>query len=320
MPNNQEDFIPVYLFVGFLEAGKTKFMQEALEDNQLTQNGKMLVLICEEGIEEYDTAKYEKQGISFRVIEDEADFNPENLSRLQREVGAEVIMIEHNGMWMLNKLFDQMPEDWAIFQCVMIADATTIMQYNSNMRGLVAEKLNMAELVMFNRFDPATMNPNDFHQLVRGVNRKSGIYYEMIDGRMMQDDIPDPLPFDVNADNIVIKDEDFALFFSDLMEEPKKYKGKRVTFRGFAIKNESFPKNIFAVGRHIMTCCVEDIQFYWLEVRPDKAITPHNKEWIMITAKIDIVQKMLQRKAQPVLIPEAIAKADPPAQEVCTFY
>jgi uncharacterized repeat protein (TIGR03943 family) len=320
MPNNQEDFIPVYLFVGFLEAGKTKFIQEALEDNQFDTNGKMLLLVCEEGIEEYDTSKFDKDKVEMRVIEDEADFNPDNLSRLLNETGAKVVMIEHNGMWMLNKFFEQVPEDWAIFQCVLIADASTIFQYNSNMRGLVAEKLNMAELVMFNRFDPSTMNPNDFHQLVRGVNRKSAIYYELTDGRMMQDDIPDPLPFDVNADNIVIKDEDFALFFSDLMEEPKKYKGKRVTFRGFAHRNASFPKNTFAVGRHIMTCCVEDIQYYWLEVRHDKSIESKNKQWIMITAKIDIVQKMLQRKAMPVLIAETVANADPPEQEVCTFY
>lgn len=320
MPNNQQDFIPVYLFVGFLEAGKTKFIAETLSDNQFNKDGKMLVLVCEEGIEEYEPEKYDKNEIEFRVIEDEADFNPENLSRLREETGAEAVMIEHNGMWMLNKLFEQLPEDWGIFQCVMLADASTILQYNSNMRGLVAEKLNMAELIMFNRFDPQTMNPNDFHQLVRGVNRKAGIYYETTDGKMMQDDIPDPLPFDVNADNIVIKDEDFALFFSDLMEEPKKYKGKRVTFRAFAVKNPSFPKNAFAVGRHIMTCCVEDIQFYWLELRHDKDIQPRNQQWVMVTAKIDIVQKMLQRKSTPVLIAEAVANADPPAQEVCTFY
>lgn len=320
MPNTQEEFVPVYLFVGFLEAGKTKFIREALADNQFKADGKMLLLVCEEGMEEYDTSRFDKKKLEMRVIEDEADFNPENLAKLQKETDAKVIMIEHNGMWMLNKLFEQMPEDWAVFQCVMIADATTIMQYNANMRGLVAEKLNMAELVMFNRFDTATMNPNDLHQLVRGVNRKAAIYYELTDGRMMQDDIPDPLPFDVDADDIVIKDEDFALFFSDLMEEPKKYKGKRVTFRAFAVKNPTFPKNTFAVGRHIMTCCVEDIQFYWLEVKHDQSIQPRNKQWVMITAKIDIVQKLLQRKAMPVLIPEAVENADPPAQEVCTFY
>ena len=320
MPNNQQDFIPVYLFVGFLEAGKTKFIAETLSDNQFNKDGKMLVLVCEEGIEEYEPESYNRDEIEFRMIEDEADFNPENLSRMLKETGAEAVMIEHNGMWMLNKLFEQLPDDWAIFQCVMLADATTILQYNANMRGLVAEKINMAELIMFNRFDPQTMNPNDFHQLVRGVNRKAGIYYETTDGKMMQDDIPDPLPFDVNADNIVIKDEDFALFFSDLMEEPKKYKGKHVTFRGFAVKNPSFPKNVFAVGRHIMTCCVEDIQYYWLELRHDKSIEPRNQQWIMVTAKIDIVQKMLQRKAMPVLIAETVANADPPQQEVCTFY
>lgn len=46
--------IPVYLFVGFLESGKTKFIQETFEDPNFDSGDKTLLLICEEGEEEYN--------------------------------------------------------------------------------------------------------------------------------------------------------------------------------------------------------------------------------------------------------------------------
>ena len=51
MPENRQ--IPVYLFTGFLEGGKTKFIQETLEDGRFNKGEPTLLLVCEEGIEEY---------------------------------------------------------------------------------------------------------------------------------------------------------------------------------------------------------------------------------------------------------------------------
>ena len=41
--------ISVYMFLGFLESGKTKFIQETLEDKRMNSGEKTLVLVCEEG-------------------------------------------------------------------------------------------------------------------------------------------------------------------------------------------------------------------------------------------------------------------------------
>ena len=46
--------IPVYIFTGFLEAGKTKFIQETLEDARFNDGERTLLLLCEEGIEEFE--------------------------------------------------------------------------------------------------------------------------------------------------------------------------------------------------------------------------------------------------------------------------
>ena len=43
--------IPVYLFVGQLESGKTTFIQETMEDPQFDSGDKTLLVVCEEGEE-----------------------------------------------------------------------------------------------------------------------------------------------------------------------------------------------------------------------------------------------------------------------------
>ena len=42
----QENDVPVYLFTGFLEAGKTKFIQETLEDKRFNSGEKTMLLLC----------------------------------------------------------------------------------------------------------------------------------------------------------------------------------------------------------------------------------------------------------------------------------
>ena len=49
--------IPCYLFVGMLESGKTKFIQETMEDPQFDSGDKTLLLICEERSEERRVGK-----------------------------------------------------------------------------------------------------------------------------------------------------------------------------------------------------------------------------------------------------------------------
>ena len=319
MPNNQEEFIPVYLFLGFLEAGKTMFIQDALEDAHFANGERTLLLVCEEGVEEYDTSKFKEYDITMQVIEDVSELTPENLERMAKECRAERVMLEYNGMWQIQTLFDNMPDDWAVYQAIFLADATTFMNYNANMRSLVVDKLNMCELVYFNRFTK-DLDPKAYHQIVRGVTRRADIYYEYPDGEAVFDDIEDPLPFDVNAKNIVIEDRDFALFYRDLMEDTKKYENKTVTFKGLAVKNKTFPPNIFAVGRHIMTCCVEDIQYSWIAAQYGRNFVPHKDHWVTVTGAIEVRFNQMQGVFVPMLHITKLTDAEAPEQPVATFY
>ena len=51
------DDMPVYLFTGFLESGKTSFIDETLADKRFNNGQRTLLLVCEEGEAEYDESR-----------------------------------------------------------------------------------------------------------------------------------------------------------------------------------------------------------------------------------------------------------------------
>lgn len=321
MPNFNQETIPVFLFLGFLEAGKTRFLQETLEDRRFNSGEKTLILSFEEGIEELDFTRFPNKGknLTMKVIDDKSEMNVPNLARIAYESRAEKIVIEYNGMWQISELFSNMPDNWGVYQVMFFADASTFMTYNANMRSLVVDKLNIAELTVFNRFEKS-MDVKEFHKIVRGVSRRSEICYEYTDGQVAYDDIEDPLPFDVDSDYIDIQDRDFALWYRDIMDEPQKYNGKTITFKGLSAKNRKFPENSFAFGRHIMTCCVDDIQYCWAVAVWDKAVDFDPKKWQKITAVIKVQKHKVYKGEGPVLYVNSLESAEAPEQEVATFY
>ena len=246
--------VAVYLFTGFLEAGKTKFIMETMSDPNFNDGKrKYLIITCEEGEEEYDPEAL-PDNVTFASFDDVQRITPDRLSAMQKRAGADVVVVEYNGMWTLDNFYNALPQNFMVYQEIFIADSTTILSYNANMRQLVVDKLTSCEMAVFNRVTEAT-DKMALHKLVRGVSRKSNICYENLDGDIDFDDIEDPLPYDINAKTIEIKDEDFAIFYRDMTEDLNKYLGKTLKFKGIVALDSSLPVGQFAVGRHIMTFC-----------------------------------------------------------------
>ena len=311
--------MPVYLFTGFLESGKTKFIQETLEDKRFCNKEKTLLLVCEEGEEEYAPEQFATDTVVIRVLEGQEQLTTENLTKWAQETKADRVVIEYNGMWLLDALYAAMPGGWVVYQEFMFADAGTFLSYNGNMRQLVYDKLKSCELVVFNRFKP-DMDKMEFHKVVRAASRRADIAYESTDGKVVYDDIEDPLPFDLNAPVIEIGDADFAEWYRDLGETPANYEGKTVRFKCRALKRSKMPANTFIVGRHVMTCCVEDIQFAALVCQWDKADTVQDDSWMILTAKLNFKFNKAYGRKGPVLSYVSHELCEAPEQPVATFY
>ena len=311
--------LPVYLFTGFLEAGKTKFIQETLEDSRFHKGERTLLVLCEEGVEEYAPEQFCAPNVFLRTVEDEADFTAENLSAMQRELNPERILIEYNGMWLLDTLYSNMPEGWIVAQEFLFCDATTFLTYNANMRQLMVDKIKSAELVVLNRYR-ADMDRMAMHKVIRGISRRCDIAYEYADGKVEYDDIEDPLPFDIEAPVVNIEDRDYAIWYRDMSEEPKKYNGKTMRFKGRCLVRKNVPKGSFIIGRHIMTCCVEDIQFAGIICNWDKADTVRDDDWVILTATLENKFHRAYGRKGPVLTVQSMEETEKPEEAVATFY
>jgi G3E family GTPase len=312
--------IPVYLFTGFLEAGKTKFIQETLEDERFNAGERTLLLMCEDGMEEYDPESFSSPNVFITEIENTKQLNPDKLTRLLKANRCVRVVIEYNGMWMLDDLYQALPDNWAVAQEFMFADANTFLNYNANMRGLVVDKLKSCELAVFNRAD-GNIDKMAIHKIVRAISRRTDIAYESSDGRVEYDEIVDPLPFDLNAPVVEIKDQDYAIWYSNLSENLENYDGKTVQVKGFAFRDKKLPDSAFIFGRRLMTCCVEDIQFAGVVCEYPKApAVVQDRKWYTVTAKVIVKKHKAYGKVGPVLEAVSVVPAEPPAEEVATFY
>ncbi len=308
----------VYLFTGFLESGKTKFIQESMEDKKFNSGEKTMLLVCEEGIEEYDPTRFFGQNVYFESISDPSELTEENLTKLAAKHDLDRVIVEYNGMWSVKDFYNAMPEGWAIYQQLMFADSTTFKTYNANMRQLVVDKLTDAEMVVFNRADSA--DKEEFHKIVRGVSRRAQIVYDYPNGEIEYDDIEDPLPFDKEAPVIEIADEDFAMWYRDLGEDMPFYNGRTVKVKGMVGHAKGLPSNMFILGRHIMTCCAADIQYNGLACRVPDASNLKDGDWVTVTAKITLERCKIYKSKGPVLNADGTSFAVKPQEEVCTFY
>lgn len=312
--------IPVYFFTGFMDSGKTTLIQETLFENGFAEDDdRILIIACEDGDVEYDTEKLKTINASVATIDTEAEFNTEHLQEIADQYRPDAVFIEYNGTWGVGEVYEmELPKNWVIVQSLATVDATTFEMYMANMRSMMMEQFFQAEVVIFNRCDDNTPK-SKFRGNIKAVNRPAQIVYERADGTI--DDREEELPFDINADVIEISDADYALWFMDCMENPKKYDGKKVHFLGLVYnpKDGKLKRGVIVPGRFAMTCCVEDITFLGMMCKTGMENTPEHRSWIDLTARIKVEFAREYKGRGPILYPIEMKPAEKPQDELVYF-
>lgn len=311
---------PVYLFLGFLESGKTKFIQETLEDPRFSTGEKTLLLVTEEGEEEYETIKFASaESVELVVLDDKEKLTEAYLTELQLKSGAERVVVEYNGTWMLQDFFNAMPEGWLVNQIMTFFDARTFLNFNANMRQFTFDKIQNTQLVVFNRYS-SEIDKMELHKIVRGISRRCDVVYEQADGKAEFDEIEDPLPFDINAPVIEIADRDYAFFYRDLTENLEAYIGKTVKFKGLVARDHRLSPQDIVIGRHVMTCCEADIEYSGFACVLPEVMDLQTRDWINVTGKIAFQKHRIYKGKGPVLIAEKVIVCEEPEEQLATFY
>ena len=310
--------VPVYLITGFLESGKTTFIREVLSSPDFADGVKTLLVLCEEGIEEYDEKDYARHNIDIISIEKEEDLTPEFLDSCQKHYRPYRVFVEFNGMWDAKKFTEEsLPKRWEVVQIITLVDASTFDLYLNNMRSILSNIFALTELVIFNRAS-LDMDLQKFRRSVKAINQQAMLSFEDENGNQLELGKAQP-PYDVNADVIMINDEDYGLWYLDMTDTPERYNGKKVHFLGKVMIPRKFSPDSFIPGRNAMTCCANDIRFIGYICKSKFARKLKQKDWVEVTAEVRYEYAPEYRGEGPVLYATSLKAAAPPAEDLVYF-
>lgn len=274
---------PVYIINGFLESGKTEFICYTLDQPYFQIKGRTLLIVCEEGENEYEEKLLKKSRTDIEYIEEEEDFNTSHLIELEKKYKPERIIIEYNGMWNFKNM--KLPFHWTVEQQITTIDASTFPMYYTNMKSLLAEMLRKSEMIIFNRCDDVVEELGNYKRNVKAINQKADIIFEDAQGEINQI-FEDDLPYSLDDPIIELDNEGYGIWYLDSLDNLDRYIGKTIQFVAMVLKPAEFPKNYFVPGRMAMTCCAEDMAFLGFACEYDKADKLSDRQWVKVTARV----------------------------------
>lgn len=316
---NEEIKVPVFLMTGFLESGKTDFLVYTMEQDYFAVEGTTLLIVCEEGEEEYEADYLRENRIVMEVIEEPEDFTAQKLQELQDKYNPEQVVIEYNGMWQMKVINEcDFPKGWEIFQQVTMVDASTFQLYLNNMKSLFMDMARDSDLIIFNRATK-DMPLDNFRRGIAIANPKATIVFEDDNGEQIEDIYDGQMPFDVEANPIEIEPIDYGLWYMDVTDNPERYHGKMVHFQGRVWKSKKFGPGIIVPGRQAMTCCADDTTFIGYVCNTKYADKIKNGQWIDITAMLKWEHSEYYEEEGPVLYAKHIKVIQPLKNEMVYF-
>lgn len=310
----EEDKMPVFLINGFLEAGKTQFLQFTMGQDYFQTGGKTLLIVCEEGDTEYDQELLTQTKTAVVYMDSLAEMTPQRLEELELLYNPERVLLEWNGMWNQDEL--RLPPDWIIYQQITIIDGSTFDLYIKNMKPLLGAMVRNSELIICNRCD-GLEDLEGYRRTLKAMNNRCEIIFEDEDGEIEEISEAD-LPYDMTADVIEIQPEAYGIWYIDCMDKPDRYRGKVVEFTGMVLKSPDFPKNYFVPGRMAMTCCEADMTFLGYVCKAREAKCLETRDWVRVRARVEYELWPDYGKTGPVLYAESVTEAEP-VPEVVEF-
>ena len=319
MPSQDDNVrVPVYLITGFLESGKTTFIRNTARQEYFQIPQKTLVISTEEGLEAYDDAELLKSRTVSALIESKEELTKETLQGFEDTMHPGRVMLEYNPLWGMADIENlEMPDGWGIIQEIALVDSSTYEVYRNNMKSMFVDMFRNADMVIFNRAKEE-MPLSDYRRSIKVVSPACEVVFEDTNGQML-DIFSDKMPYDLDADVIEVEDADFGIFFVDLRDNPDRYDGRIVRFRGKIKKSRAMPSKYFGIGWMAMTCCADDIQFIGYLAESPEARRFSSDTWVTVEAKVEMRHMLAYRGVGPVFTVWTIAPTEAPASELVYF-
>ncbi|MBR5766492.1 MAG: GTPase, partial [Lachnospiraceae bacterium] len=224
--------ISVFVITGFLDSGKTDFINYTITQPYFQAREKTLLIVCEEGEKEYDPKVLERTRTIMEVIDDEDDFTAKHLTELEKKYRPGRVVIEYNGMWMLKD--KKFPWNWKVEQQITMINGATFESYFTNMKSLLAEQIRGSELIIMNRCDGLDEKIASFKRNIKALNQQAAIIFENKDGEMNVT-LEEDLPYDLTKDPIVLDDTGYGVWYLDALDNMDRYRGRTIEYTGMVL-------------------------------------------------------------------------------------
>ena len=277
----------IYLFTGFLESGKTTFINDTIINTDFCDYETSVLIVTEEGEVEYNEAAIKEHNCEIVYVENEEEFTADFFKDLKEKYHPTQVLVELNGMWNVDQFVEsKFPENWDVVQILTTINASTFQLYVNNMRALLFQHCAKSDLVIFNRIED-DMKKSTLRNNIKAMNPVCQIIYENKDGSVntMQDD---ELPYDYTQDHLEVADHDFGIFCYDAMEHPERYDQKTIKIKGKFIGRDKVIPNGFILGRYAMVCCEQDTSLIGMVCEHPAAKQLIPDEWIQVKGKIEL--------------------------------
>jgi len=309
---------PVYLVTGFLEGGKSAFLEYTIGQDYFEIIGRTLLILCEEGEVEYDAALLKRTHTVVETLEEQEDLSTDSLEYMKKKHRPVRVLIEYNGMWPVSQIEEmKMPKGWGIVQQITAVDASCFQVYMNNLKPLFVEMIKNTDLVIFNRCTNE-LPLAGFRRSVKVVNPRAEILFENESGHV-EDIFEESMPYNLDADVIDIMEEDYGIWYVDMRDNPEDYEGKTIKFKGIVLKSKDPKAEFFVPGRMAMTCCADDTTFIGYVCKSAEAQKLATGSWVAVTAEVGWEYAEVYRDEGPVLYAKEIIPCEPLKEELVYF-
>lgn len=182
---------------------------------------------------------------------------------------------------------------------------------------MMVDQFRVAEMIIINRCTVEKTNKNSIRGSIKAVNPRAQIVYESEDDAFYE--MKDEMPFDINADIIDISEDDFGIWYIDMLDHPETYTGKTMRVSGMIQKPPGLPSGFAVFGRMAMTCCADDVQYMGFLCKADDWAPYKNQEYVTVVARLEFKYMKEYGEEGPVFYAESVEKAQKPKEELVYF-
>ena len=247
---------PVYVFSGFLDAGKTTAIKESLLDPNFNDGETTLIIAFEQGDVEYDEEFLYDSNSMVVYLDDIKELDQKKVEELDAAYKPDRVVIELNGMQDDNLLFKEVTgNQWLIVDYLTFFDATQLKFQMLNWKQFVYNHVINSAVCYINRSDDQDLVY--FRNNLKAINRQLTVVFLDNDGKVTNK-VEQQL-FDTSKP-LVIDDDDYGLWYIDAVDNAERYDGCTITLKLKLLDVVKRYKNVCIMGRQAMVCCSNDLQ------------------------------------------------------------